>query len=154
MKIYSKGISNDRIDYIVERVLRAYVSVSGTYAIIVLIDDPRTPNELYDYFKITDECKDYISLSISPTTIVSGLEYIVANKGKRLKYYEYIMDFRKSFYEYVMESYEAEKDLTRAEAVRIIWKEFYNDNKQGTKETVPIEVERLEEVEVKEEVEF
>lgn len=124
MRIYSKGISEERIDFIAERKLKGYISPRGKYAIVTVEDDKRETEQLCEYLEIENPMDDFYKIVFSPAKIVSGLKYLLVPDAEREDYYALIDEFRKSFYKYVFDYYMAGKLITRAEAVRIVWGAF------------------------------
>ena len=124
MKIYSKGISQERIDYIVERRLKAYVDLLGKYAIVTVADDARTAEELVSYLEIENPECNYLEFLFSPTKIVASLQYILVPDEERQEYDALIKDFKQSFYDYIIKYFEEGNMLTKAEVIRIIWGTF------------------------------
>jgi len=124
MKIYSKGISEERIDYIVERRLKAYVDLFGKYAIVTVADDERTAVELEAYLEIEKTGCNYFEFLFSPTKIVASLQYILVPDEERQGYDLLIKDFKKSFYGYIIKYFEDGNILTKAEVIREIWGTF------------------------------
>ena len=124
MKIYSKGISEERIDYIVERRLKAYVDLFGKYAIVTVADDERTAAELGEYLEIEKTDCNYFEFLFSPTKIVASLQYILVPDEERQGYDLLIKDFKQSFYDYIIKYFEDGNIPTKAEVIRIIWGTF------------------------------
>lgn len=124
MKIYSKGISEERIDYIVERRLKAYVDLQGNYAIVAVADDERTADELNRYLEVENPSNGFLEFLFSPTKKIASLQYILVPDEERQGYDLLIKDFKQSFYDYIIKYFEDGNMLTKAEVIRIIWGTF------------------------------
>lgn len=142
MRIYSKGISNQGIDFIVERVLKAYISRNGNCALVTLTDDNRNISELLKDFSIQESEKEFVDIVFSPTKIVVGLECIIADNKDRDIYCKLVDEFKIAFFTFIMDYY-SKADVTRAEAVRIIWKALNSTEDIKGYDNIPTDVQLL-----------
>lgn len=130
MKIYSKGISKERIDFIAERRLKGYISLKEKYALVTTEDDARNTDELCMFLNVEKPTNDFFEFLFSPTKVVSGLKYLLVSDEEREEYKALLDEFRQSFYDNVFEYYRAGNAVTRAEAVRIVWGAFNKGNNE------------------------
>lgn len=124
MKIYCVNSSRNTIDFIVERVLQAYIAESGEYAVVTVDDDGRSIDEIGKSIIIDNMEENHFSFFFSPTKLVCGMGYILATAEERENYNVLINVFKQSFYDSVIKYYEDGNKITRAEAVRLIWNDF------------------------------
>lgn len=124
MKIYCKGISEENIDFIVERRLKAFITTD--HAIVTVTDDIRDVLELRSYMAVVEDSTSYTKIMFSPEMIIPDMKYILMDDGEREQHNSIIAEFEHSFFERITDIAEKSGNLTRAEAVRLIWKKFAN----------------------------
>lgn len=124
MKIYCKGISEENIDFIVERRLKAFITTD--HAIVTVTDDSRNILELRQYLEVRESLTEYILIWFSPEMIIPDMKYILINQDGVNQQELLISEFEDSFFDMVIKLAEASENLTRAEATRLIWIKFMN----------------------------
>lgn len=126
MKIYSKGITEENIDYIVERKLKAIIS--SKYAIVTIAEDGRTLDDLRVYLNVSEEIEeDCVHIYFSPEMIVPDMQYVLIAESKREYYNELIKEFEQSFFDFIIKMAEKSENLTRAEVIRLVWQKFSSE---------------------------
>jgi len=122
MKIYSKGFSDESIDYIVERKLRAIITTE--YAIVTSGKDERSHDELRECLEVLELSAEYISIFFSPEMLVPDLQYVLQSQQEKSNTDALIKEFEESFFTLITKLAESSGNLTRAEVIRLIWQRF------------------------------
>ena len=122
MEIYSKGFSDNSIDYIAERKLRAIITKE--YAIVTVAKDERSHEELREYLSVVESWDNYITIFFSPEMIVPDLQYVLLSEHEQKSTNLLIKDFKISFFDKIIGYAEQSEKLTRAEVTRLIWQKF------------------------------
>lgn len=124
MELFWKGKSDDRIDILTDLALDAYLAIDKSHAIIMVKEDPLSYEDAVSYFHIEKPADRYVKIMFSPERLISDIDYIFQPETVQSQYEDTIREFCRKFSAEILLIAKESRNMTRAEAVRIVWKNF------------------------------